>query len=133
MDLNWDTSGFHFVLDSKVNMGESQWNIKIQMHDLAIHGRILMKLKLSKTLLPGIEGARHCQAFAVPSATNTSRSVSEVVTAPVTATLLKLTLMSIDHFEQTIVSSQNRMYIRQAPPMPGEQCAQRLCAHACRL
>ena len=38
-------------------MSQNNWNIKVQMHDLAIRGRILMVLKLSKTLLPGVEGA----------------------------------------------------------------------------
>lgn len=56
VDVDWVTTGMKLVVDSLVNVGERQWNMKLIGVELILRGRMLFVLHLSKTVLPGISG-----------------------------------------------------------------------------
>jgi hypothetical protein len=57
VDIDWSTCGCHMVVDSLVSIAEKHWNMKLQGMEVALQGRMLFVLKLSKTVMPGMEGA----------------------------------------------------------------------------
>lgn len=59
LDIDWSTCGCHLVVDSLVLVGDKQWNMKLTAVEIALRGRLRFVLKLSKTCMPGIEGAGH--------------------------------------------------------------------------
>jgi hypothetical protein len=55
-DIDWQTCGFHLVVDSLVNVAEKNWNMKLTMHELALRGRLRFVVKLTKKAMPGLQG-----------------------------------------------------------------------------
>jgi hypothetical protein len=56
LDVDWQMCGSHIVIDSLVDVGDKKWNAKVTIMELVLQGRMLFVLKLSKTMMPGIEG-----------------------------------------------------------------------------
>lgn len=56
VDVDWVTTGMKLIVDSLVQVGERQWNMKLVGFEVILHGRMLFVLHLSKTVLPGISG-----------------------------------------------------------------------------
>ena len=57
VDVDWQATGSQIVVDSLVSISDKQWNMKLLGFELSLKGRMLFVLKLSKSVLPGIEGA----------------------------------------------------------------------------
>jgi hypothetical protein len=72
-DVDWVTCGMRLIVDAIVDLAEKQWNMKLIGVELALRGRMLFVLQLSRSVLPGIAGVSH---FVPPSVSTTYKMIN---------------------------------------------------------